>query len=108
MHIPPDASSKEAGGGSGDTEGHSEGTHQEKSNQGAGSPVQSKPSRDSTNLRVAGGYVNRWWRERRTLQLPFGTCHPAEKTNLPRKRIVQSLCSEEIADWDVRGVWTKA
>lgn len=87
---------------------HSECTHQEKSNQGIGSPVQSKPSRDSPELRVAGGYVNRWWREGRTLHLPFGTCHPAEKTNLPRKRIVQSLCSEEIADWDVRGVWTRA
>lgn len=87
---------------------HSECTHQEKSNQGIGSPVQCKPSRDSPELRVAGGYVNRWCREGRMLHLPFGTCHPAEKTNLPRKRIVQSLCSEEIADWDVRGVWTRA
>lgn len=58
-------------------------THLKKSNQSSDSPVPSKPSRDSTNLRVAWGYVHRWWRAGRTFHLPFGSCHLTEKTNFP-------------------------
>lgn len=47
------------------------------------SPVLSKPSGDNTNLRVAWGYVHRWWRAGRTFHLPFGSCHLTEKTNFP-------------------------
>lgn len=42
------------------------------------------------------------------LHLPFGTCHQLRRIIFPGRRSVQSLCSEEIADWDVRGVWTRA
>lgn len=54
-----------------------------KSNQSSDSPVLSKPSGDSTNLREAWGYVHRWWRAGRTFHLPFGSCHLTEKTNFP-------------------------
>lgn len=108
MHTTSDASSKEAREASGNV-GCTQSVHtpQEKQSRQR-QPCSEQAKQGQHESEGSLGYVHRWWRAGRTLHLPFDSVTWLRRLIFPCERVVQSLCSEEIAGWGVKEVWTRA